>query len=398
MREHRAKLSTIFLIVFIDLVGFGMIIPILPLWAQAYHPSPAVMGLLMATFSLLQFIGAPVLGRWSDRSGRRPVLLISLLGAATGYGLLAVARSLPMLFLSRSVAGLAGGNIATAQAVITDITGPENRAKGMGLLGAAFGLGFIVGPAVGGLLVGIHPWLPGLAPMCTSLVAFVMTWFLLPETRQKGAPDESVRRTFSLARFRAAMAHPLLGTCLIINFLLVFAFANFESTFAQFLNLRHGLTPRQVSYVFVLAGLISVVVQGGIVGRLARRLGDASMVTMGTFLGGIALALVPLAPRLTGLFGILALFAFGQGVSTPTLSSLSSKLVPAAEIGAVMGVYQSISSLARIAGPFWGQVVFGGLGAGWPYYSGAVVMIAAAALGARVVARMRHPAAVSPTA
>lgn len=389
MREHRAKLSTIFLIVFIDLVGFGMIIPILPLWAQEYRPSPAVLGLLMATFSLMQFIGAPILGRLSDRAGRRPVLLISLLGAATGYGLLAVARSLPMLFASRFIAGLCGGNISTAQAVIADITGPENRAKGMGMIGAAFGLGFIVGPAVGGLLVGIHPGLPGAAAMTTSLVAFLMTLTLLPETRRPGVSAEIARRTFSLHRFRDALAHPFLGYCLAMNFLVVFAFAGFEATFAQFLNLRFALTPRHVAYVFVLAGFISVLVQGGLVGRLARRLGDGRLVAAGAVLGGIALLLVPEAPHLAGLFGVLALFSLGQGVSTPTLSSLTSKLAPPDQIGGVMGVFQSLSSLARITGPFWAQIAYGGIGFAWPYLSGGVVMILAGAVGVLMLARMR---------
>jgi len=394
-------MGTIFLIVFIDLVGFGMIIPILPLWAEAYHPTPAVLGLLMATFSLMQFIGAPILGRLSDRSGRRPILLFSLLGAASGYGLLAVARSLPILFLSRFIAGLAGGNISTAQAVITDVTTPADRAKGMGLIGAAFGLGFIFGPAVGGVLVGIHPWLPGLAAMTTSLVAFVLTWFTLPETRVKGGGADTVRRTLSVGRFRAALAHPSLGSCLLVNFLAIFAFAAFESTFAQYLNWKFILSPRQVSYVFVVAGLLSALVQGGLVGRLAKTVGDARLVVAGAVLGAIGLALVPLAASLVMLFVILTVFALGQGVGTPSLSSLTSMLVPGAEIGAVMGVFQSVSSLARIVGPFAGQLALGRIelasksapvvpaspppvGHGWPYWSGAIAMGIAAIIAFRM--------------
>ena len=163
MRQHRAKIGIVFLIVFIDLVGFGIVIPILPLYAEEYGPSPVVFGLLMASFSIMQFIFAPILGRLSDRIGRRPVLLVSLVGSAVGYVLFGIAGSIGMLFASRIIDGISGGNISTAHAVITDITGPEDRAKGMGLIGAAFGLGFILGPAIGALLVTVAPWMPGIA-------------------------------------------------------------------------------------------------------------------------------------------------------------------------------------------------------------------------------------------
>ena len=184
--RHRAKLGVLFLIVFIDLVGFGMIIPVLPLYAEAYSPSPWQFAGLMAAFSLMQFLFNPILGRLSDRFGRRPVLLLSLVGAACGYFLLAIASSLLMLFISRIVAGIFAANISTAQAVAADITGPEGRAKSMGLLGAAFGLGFIAGPAIGGVLDAVAPWLPGAFACGTSLLAFVLTIFLLPETRWRG--------------------------------------------------------------------------------------------------------------------------------------------------------------------------------------------------------------------
>lgn len=182
MTSHTAKLSTVFVIVFIDLIGFGIVIPILPIYAEAFGPSAVELGLLMASFSAMQFIFAPILGRLSDRVGRRPVLLVSMVGSAVGYVMFGFAGSMAMLFASRIIDGISGGNISTAHAVIADITSPEDRAKGMGLLGAAFGLGFILGPAISGLLLQFGTWLPGVAAAVASMIAFTMVLFFLPET------------------------------------------------------------------------------------------------------------------------------------------------------------------------------------------------------------------------
>jgi DHA1 family tetracycline resistance protein-like MFS transporter len=194
MRSPRRVLTTLFLIVFTDLVGFGIVIPLLPLYAEHYRPAPWVFGLLMATYSAMQFVFSPILGRLSDRVGRRPVLLVSLTGSVIGFVLFALANSLVLLFASRLLAGIAGGNIATAQAVIADTTAPEDRARGMGLIGAAFGLGFIAGPALAGLLAPISPAAPGWGAATCSLVAFAMTLAYLPETRPaEGAMPSSPR-------------------------------------------------------------------------------------------------------------------------------------------------------------------------------------------------------------
>lgn len=230
MREHRAKLGTVFLIVFIDLIGFGMVIPLLPLYAETFAPRPLTFGLLMASYSLMQFLFAPILGRLSDRVGRRPILLVSLAGAVGGYLLLGLASSLVLLFAARVVAGIAGANISTAQAVIADITGPENRAKGMGVIGAAFGLGFILGPAFGGLLVPFGYGVPGFAAAFTSLVALAMTYFLLPETLDPSARSEARREPFNAERLWRALRHPSLGLCLIVFLLATTAFSAFEVT------------------------------------------------------------------------------------------------------------------------------------------------------------------------
>jgi multidrug resistance protein len=399
LKEHRAKIGTLFLIVFIDLIGFGIIIPILPLYAEEFGPSPFAFGLLMASFSLMQFVFAPVLGRLSDRYGRRPVLLVSLVGSAVGYVLFGFAGSLGMLFASRIVDGISGANISTAQAVIADITGPEDRAKGMGAIGAAFGLGFILGPAIGGLLVSIAHWLPGVAAAVTSLVAAVLVLTVLPETLDPNAGIEARRRRLDLRSLARAMAHPFLGLCLVMVLFIIFAFSNFETTFAQFVQLKFELTKSQISFLFVYAGVLAALVQGGLAGRLAKRFGEARLVTAGSFLGFLGLGFLPYLGSLGLVMVSLAVLAVGQGLASPALSSLTSKLVAADEVGGVMGIYQSMSSLGRIGGPFWAEMVYGTLGVAWPYRTGSLVMLLACGVSLVVLARLKgldptiHPAA-----
>ncbi len=387
MQEHRAKIGVVFLIVFIDLVGFGIVIPILPLYGERYASSPLELGLLMASFSAMQFLFAPVLGRLSDRVGRRPVLLISLLGSAAGYVLFGLAGSIGMLFLSRIVDGISGANISTAQAVIADITGPEERARGMGLIGAAFGLGFILGPAIGGLLVGIAHWLPGVAAAAASMLAFILVVVALPETLDPGARAEARRHPLNLRSLAEALAHPLVGLCLVLVLLTVFSFSQFEATFSQLAHHRLGLDERGVSFLFVYAGVLAVLVQGGLVGRLARYVGEARLVVGGTAASFVALGLLPYRTSLGGILAALALLALGQGLASPSLSSLTSKLVDPDEVGGVMGIYQSLSSLGRIGGPFAGQLLFG-VGFHWPFRAASVGFLAASGLAAVLLARL----------
>ncbi len=390
MRRHRATLGIVFLIVFIDLVGFGIVIPFLPLYAEEYGPSPLVFGLLMASFSLMQFVFAPILGRLSDRYGRRPVLLVSLVGSVLGYLLFAFAGSIAMLFLSRIIDGISGGNISTAQAVIADITDEQDRAKGMGLIGAAFGLGFICGPGIGGLLADVATWLPGVAAATTSAIAFVLVLVRLPETLDPTTRDSARARRFGLRSLSEALSHPLVGLCLIMIFLIIFAFANFETTFAQFGRLRFQLSTSQIGWLFVYAGVLGAVIQGGLAGALARRFGEGPLVAAGTFLSFLALGFLPYVRQQSWLLVTLALLAVGHGIAAPSLSALTSKLVTRDEVGGVMGVYQSLSSLGRVVGPFWGELVYGLLGFAWPYRTGSVFMLAASMVGVVMLIRLRR--------
>jgi MFS family permease len=384
-RTQRRTLGILFLIVFVDLVGFGMIIPVLPLYAKAYEPGPFLFGLLMASYSLMQFLFSPVLGRLSDRFGRRPVLLLSLIGAAVGYGLLAIADTLALLLASRVIAGIFAGNISAAQAVIADTTGPEGRARGMGILGAAFGLGFIAGPALGALLDWIAPWMPGATAATTSLIACGLTWLFLPETRWTSrAPAPAPLGIEALAR-RVSVRQPALLLCLALVLLLIVAFSAFEVTFAQYLDEAYGFDKPRIYLLFTYAGLLAALVQGGAVGPLARRIGEARLVALGSALSAVALGALPLVDSVPALLTLLAVLALGQGVTAPSLSSLTSRLVEHDRVGGVLGIYQSMSSLGRIIGPFVGQFALGGLGLAWPYWIAAGLDVVAAICAAILV-------------
>jgi len=391
MRRRRATLGIVFLIVFIDLVGFGIVIPILPLYAETFGPSPVVFGLLMASYSAMQLLAAPILGRISDQVGRRPVLLVSLVGTAVGYVMFAFAGSLTVLFASRILDGISGGNISTAQAVIADITKPEERAKGMGIVGAAFGLGFILGPGIAALLVDVAHWLPGVAAAIASIIAFLLVLFVLPETVDESARREARRHPLNLASLRSALgAHPLVGLCFAIVLVAIFAFSNFETVFAQFGTTYVGLGMSDIGWVFVYAGVLGAIVQGGLVGRLAKRFGEGRLIVAGAVLAALSVASVPYATRLGVLLPVLAVLALGQGLVSPSLSSLTSKLVHPEEVGGVMGVYQAFSSLGRIFGPFWAEWAYGRIGYPWPFRTAGIAYVVAFAIAVTLYARVRR--------
>jgi DHA1 family tetracycline resistance protein-like MFS transporter len=377
MGSPRKARSTLFLIVFTDLVGFGIIIPLLPLYAESYHPAGWVFGLLMAAYSAMQFVFAPILGRLSDRIGRRPVLLISLAGSVGGAILFALADSMLLLFASRVLAGICGGNIATAQAVIADTTEPSERARGMGLIGAAFGLGFIAGPALAGVLVPLSSAAPGWGAAAFSTLAWTMTLAFLPETRPAGGAAPDAPRS-GIARLVIAWQRRGLAPLLVIGFLVVTGFAAFEVTFAQFLHDRLGLEPHTVSFLFVYVGVLAAVVQGGLVGRLTKLFGEEALVLGGlacTAAGLLALASIH---RLAGVLLILPVVALGLGVVNPSLSALVSKSSGTHEQGMALGAFQSAASLARVVGPFGAEVALGVWGVGAPPFAAALLSAVAA--------------------
>lgn len=394
---NRWILATLFLVTFIDLAGFGMVLPLLPRYGEMYGPSSTVLGLFMSTYSFFQFLFAPILGRLSDRVGRRPVMLLSLFGAAVGHLLLGVAGSMPMLFASRVIAGASAGNIAAAQAVIADVTGPEGRAKGMGVLGAAFGLGFIVGPAVGGVLFGVAQWLPGIAACATSLVAVGMAYWLLPETHGRAAQELRSRAPIDLKSLRVALAHPFVGLLLAAFFLAVFGFANFESSFVFYCEQRFALTAQATGWLFLFFGLVSALVQGLLIGPLTRIFGEPRLAGAGMLISSLSLASLPYFGAMPLFVTDVGLIALGVGAVNPTLPSLISRVVDPDEVGGVLGVYQSVGSLARIVGPFVGVVAFEDLGHAWPFRIASLMMLGAAGLTLVLWLRLRAERTLSST-
>ena len=393
MTRRLSPLAVVFLTVFIDLVGFGIVIPLVPLYAEAYHPSPLAFGVLMASFSAMQFVFAPLLGRLSDRVGRRPVLLFSLFGSFLSYLLFAFAGSFAGLLASRVLAGIMGANIGTAQAVIADVTPQGDRARGMGLVGMAFGLGFVFGPAIGGFSVKVSHALPGLVAAGLSLVAWLWAFFGLPETRPASAAARPPRHWFPLRAVVHAFSRPVVGPLLLVTLLNTTAFSNFEATFAQFARSRFGHDPSTVSWLFVLIGVTAAVVQGGLIRGLVPILGEARLAGIGTSLLALSFAGLVLVPGHAGLIALVVTTAAGSGLTNPALAGLISRSADAAEQGEILGAAQSLSSLGRILGPFWGEHAWFAWGAAGPYGTGALleaVAVVVVIVGLRSVAAPRR--------
>jgi len=376
----RSPLIVIFTTVFIDLVGFGIVIPVLPFYAEGttFNATPRTVGLLFASYSIMQLIFSPVLGGLSDRFGRRPVLFISIIGTGIGFLILGLANTLALLFIGRILDGITGGNISTAQAYIADITTKENRAKGMGLIGAAFGLGFIFGPAIGGILSrwGIHGPFFFAAGLCFANA--LLLYFTLPETVTPDHPARvSATRGRGISQLIRSLKQPRLAFVLVIYFMFVVAFSIMTTSFSLYVMFRFGYDAQHTGYIFAYVGLISVIVQGGLIGRLVKRFGELPLVVFGALCFSLSLFAVPyVGPAAGGLAGLLiggGVFALGNSLATPALTSLASKSVGESEQGTVLGVTQSVASLARAVGPSLAAVLINSRAAhvgadGQPHY------------------------------
>ena len=382
-----SPLLVIFVTVFIDLLGFGIIIPLLPFYAEHFGATALVVGLLGTSFSFAQFVFAPVWGWLSDRFGRRPVILVGLLGSAFSYALFALASSLTLLFVARTLAGIAGANIPTAQAYIADITTPETRARGMGIIGAAFGLGFIFGPAIGGFLSHWGYAAPAWFAAALSLANFCAALVVLPESR----PAERrgiVERRGRLEVFRGALLRPHLPMVLLLHFVVMVAFAAFEAMFALFAERRFGFTTVTIGYMFAWIGIVLATVQGGLVGRVVPRLGERRVVPGALLVLAVALVLIPLAGSVAWLAVAAALVAVGMGFNGPSMMSTISRLGHERDQGSTLGLSQSLASLARIVGPVWGGWVFDTFGIGVPFLTSAALMLVAFVMSLAIFRRM----------
>jgi MFS transporter, DHA1 family, tetracycline resistance protein len=379
-------MAILLLIVFIDLVGFGIVIPLLPYYALKFSASPLEVTTMMACYSFAQFFASPIWGRLSDRLGRKPILLVSLTCSVLSYLWLGFADALWMLFAARLLAGAGAGNISAAQAYITDVTDEKNRAKGMGMIGASFGLGFTLGPAIGGLLAGSDASSatlsrPAFAAALLSAIALVLAVTILKESL---SPEHrrAARGPRRWALAQEAFARPSLRHIIVLFFLTTTAFAGMESTFALWANSGFGWGPQQVGFLFFYIGIVLVLVQGGLVGRLSRSLGEARMALAGSVLLVLGLAGLPFSTDLPRLLVDMALLSIGFGILSPALTSLVSRAAGSTERGGILGVNQSGQSLARILGPLIGGFVYGAAGRDAPYYVGAAIMVAVVLMAA----------------
>jgi len=387
---------TLFLVVFLDLIGFGMIIPVFPFYAERIGVSPSAVIFFIGLYSAGQLVGAPLWGSLSDRIGRRPVLLFTLLANAIATWMLAYADTGLTLAISRIAAGLAAGNISTAYAYTTDVTTDATRPKALGLLGAAFGMGFILGPALGGLLAGNEADNAGSlarvahAAAVMSLVALVLTALRLPES----LPPEKRRQAHTPRQSpRVFLSRPVLRGLLTTTFVVIAAVALMQSALALFSAERLGVGPRALGWIYAFSGVISVAIQAGIIGRLTVRFGARRLAAVGVVLVAIGMAAIPLAANMTVLLVSLAVFSVGSALFNPSMSGLVAAAAEAHERGGVLGAYQAAASLGRVVGPVLGSGIATLAGLGSPFVLGAAICLG----GLLFVARDTRNAKPEPT-
>ena len=375
----RAAPGIIFLIVFLDLLGVGLIAPLTPYIVERFSSSGTAVALLTLSYSAAQFLATPCMGAISDRVGRRPVLLVSVLGSAVGYVIFATAWSLPVLLFSRVLDGATGGNISTAQACIADFTPPKDRSKAYGLFGAAFGLGFVLGPAFAAALVGIHPMAPIWGAAALSLVTGTLVWARLPETLP---PERRRREALRALDFNpvASLARALAGrvVALLLGAMLALSLAHAElrTAFGLLLRDRHGLDERGAAGMFAYVGVLAVIVQGFLVRKVAPALGDRRATLVALPLAAAGYFSLPLWSSWPWLLVGLAMMGLGGGIAGPSLTGLLSRSAPERGEGLVMGASQAASSLGLVIGPIIAGPLYDHAGAGWPFWTAACLVLA----------------------
>lgn len=389
-----SRLLTIFAIVFVDLLGFSLILPLLPYYAETYDATPIVIGLLVASYAAAQLIGAPILGRLSDRFGRRPVLLLSVTGTVVGFLLLGFAPLIGQMlatliapqaanlliisvfFLSRIIDGLTGGNITVAQAYISDVTDEQNRAKGLGLIGAAFGLGFIVGPAVGGALSQWGYNIPAFVAASISFLNLLAIFFFLPESltpERRAALAQNQRPPFTLKALVQALNRPKVGPLLNVRFFYGLAFATFQSIFALYAQ-SIGLSSHTTGYLLAYVGLLSVIVQGGLIGLLTRRFSENWLIISGLWMMTFSLLGWAFTSQLWLLLVVLIPLALSGGVLNTVIQSSLSKSVSFVEVGGILGIAASVEAVTRVIAPSVGGILLQQVGRWAPGIFSALLM------------------------
>jgi len=370
--RRQATLTIIFLTVFIDLMGFGILIPILPTFASKdLGISDFGIGIIVAAYSLMQFLFNPVFGRISDKIGRRPVLVVSLLFTATSYVIFSFANSFLLLLVSRMLAGLGGSNLGVAQAYIADITPKRERSKGMGIIGASFGLGFVFGPMIGGMLSEYGYAYAGFAAAAFSFSAFLFAFFFLPESNKNKNPNAKIEfKLLDWAQIKLALEDSTIRLLMLIFFIIIFSMANIYGTFALLGYKVYHFTDRQNGYMFGIMGLTGALMQGGVIRFLTEKFRDKVLVIYSTVLMMIGLTLMPYGKTFLGLAIISIILSIGTGVLQPVILAMVSKYAPENKQGAILGLNQSISAFARVLGPLWGGFAFQFMGYQFPFLTG----------------------------
>ena len=387
----------LFATVFFDLLGFGIVIPFLPMYAARLGVGAGAIGLLLSAYSMMQFIFAPLLGRLSDRIGRRPIIMLGLLGSSLSYLIYGFTDSFAGLLISRAVHGACAATISTAQAYVADTTEESKRAQAMGMIGAAFGLGFVLGPAVGGLLGAVSLRTPVLFAAALTFANLIFAAIWLPESRAPqdaargagaGGPSareglrEGSRSSFDLPR--QLRRHRAIAPLFLVAFLITFAIAGLEATFALTVPAVYGYAAAGVGGLLAFAGLVQAIAQGYLVGKLVPRTGEAALMVAGA--AALAAGLAPLGswPSHAALYGMLILIASGYGLGTTAVTTLISRRTGRELQGEALGLNQSVLSLARVIGPIAGGMVYQAMGPAAPYLGGAAVAMIAMVLAARI--------------
>lgn len=367
--------------VFVDVLGFSLILPLLPYYAADFQASSIVVGLLLSTNALTQMIGAPILGRLSDRYGRKPLLITSISGTVISFLILGWANSLAMLFISRILDGFLGGNVSLAQAYITDSTTPENRAKGLGLIGAGFGLGFIFGPALGGMLsAGGNYALPAFAAAGLSALNLIGTFIWLPESlppEKRNPSKERTRREFSIRALIEALRRPCVGPLLSVVVIYSLALTMFETIFSLFTQKKLGLTAQTTSYVLTYVGILIVMVQGGGIRLLTKTFTDKQLIFGGSVLLTGGLLGWAFSPSLPALLVALLPLSLASGMLRVSTNSALTKSVHPSEVGGILGLSSSMNSLTRVVSPLIGSFLLAEISPAGPGVAGAFLMISA---------------------
>ncbi|AKJ03272.1 major facilitator superfamily MFS_1 [Archangium gephyra] len=375
--------ALVFLTVFLDLVGFGIVIPLLPFYVQSMGGSELTVGVLLGSFSFTQLLATPLLGRFSDRYGRRPIILLSLAANAIAMGLFSLAsyhHLLPLLFASRILAGATSGNLSACQAVLADVTPSENRARAMGRLGAGIGLGLVLGPMIGGQLSLWGAWFPPLAAGALALLGALGVLVAMPETHL--SRSTAAKQPSRLSVFHSSPRQRALRIMLLLYFFVFLSMTTLQVAFALLAQERLGWGAKQVGYVFALVGGLGLVIQGGLIGPLSKAVGEARLLILGTLILCAGMLGVSVAAQPLSLIGAVILLGTGLGLIQPLLGSLASQAANPSLLGLTLGLAQSSGGLARTVGPVASGALYKSLGASAPFTAGALIALGATVLGA----------------